>query len=803
MGFTHIKYTLRKMIPWRRWGILSVGVLALSIWYANCLPDPLFSDPESTVLIDGEGQLMGARIARDGQWRFPPIEVVPTAFEDAILTFEDKRFYYHPGVDPLAMARAIRLNLAAGEVVSGGSTLSMQVIRLARKGKSRTIWEKLIEVIWATRLELRYSKKEILALYASHAPFGGNVVGLEAAAWKYFGRSARQLSLAESAALAVLPNAPSMIHPGKNRDLLRAKRDRLIHQMAENLSLDSLDVQLSLAEALPLKPKTLPQLAPHLLERVHQKAGRDQHLVASTLNAQWQSRINEIVDRYHQRFKLSGIHNAAVLVVEVSTGKIKTYVGNVTSTDPEHHSAVDIVSSRRSTGSILKPFLYASMLSEGELLPDMLVSDIPSRFGGYKPANFDRKFKGVVPASEALSRSLNIPAIRMLSEYGVARFQDKLEDIGLTTFDRSPDDYGLTLVLGGGEATLEELVSTYAGMARSLKHFEGWGQRYHPQAYQPSSYLKGDSPYADLQSMKAHGPLSVASIWATFEAMIQVSRPYEEQNWQRFSSSRKIAWKTGTSYGFRDAWAIGCTPDYVVGVWVGNADGEGRPELIGSQAAAPILFDVWDVIGESQSWFERPEAEMEERMICHKSGHLASDICPQQSLKPIPATGYSTLRCPYHQQILIDPDSLKRVNSNCASPLEMVQRTYFVLPPIEEMYYRDLHADYVGLPTFRTDCQSGATDVGNMQVIYPTVDAEIYLPRKLDGSMGKAIFEVAHQEENMKIFWHLDATFIGETRQIHQMALSPPPGKHTITWTDQNGKQITRRFEILEEQTKS
>ncbi|MEO0580578.1 MAG: penicillin-binding protein 1C [Bacteroidota bacterium] len=791
------------MIPWRRWGILSVMVLVLSIWYANCLPNPLFADPKSTVLMDEEGQLMGARIASDGQWRFPPIEAVPTAFEDAILTFEDKRFYYHPGVDPLAMARAIRLNLAAGEVVSGGSTLSMQVIRLARKGKSRTIWEKLIEVIWATRLELRYSKKEILALYASHAPFGGNVVGLEAAAWKYFGRSADQLSLAESAALAVLPNAPSMIHPGKNRDLLRAKRDKLILQMAESLAWDSLDVQLSLAEALPLKPKALPRLAPHLLERVHQNAQRNQHLVSSTLNAQWQGRINEIVDRYHQRFKLSGIHNVAVLVEEVSTGEVKVYVGNVNSTDPEHHSAVDIIPSRRSTGSILKPFLYAAMLSEGELLPDMLVADIPSRFGGYKPANFDRKFKGVVPASQALSRSLNIPAIRMLSEYGVARFQDKLEDIGLTTFDRSPDEYGLTLVLGGGEATLEELVSAYAGMARSLKHFEGWGQQYHPQAYQPSRYIQGSTPYANLQSMKAHGPLSAASIWGTFEAMIQVSRPYEEQNWQRFSSSRKIAWKTGTSYGFRDAWAIGCTPDHVVGVWVGNADGEGRPELIGSQAAAPILFDVWDVIGESQSWFDRPESEMEEKMICQKSGHLASEICPHKSLKSIPASGYSTPPCPYHQSILIDPDSLKRVNSDCASPLEMMQKTYFVLPPIEEMYYRDLHADYVGLPTFRSDCQSATTDVGTMQIIYPTVNAEIYLPRKLDGSTEKAIFEVAHQEENMKIFWHLDATFIGSTRQIHQMALAPTPGRHTITWIDQNGKQITRRFEILEDQTKS
>ncbi|MEL6133352.1 MAG: penicillin-binding protein 1C, partial [Bacteroidota bacterium] len=476
------------MIPWRRrWGILTVVCLALGIWYAQCLPDPLFHDPVSTVLVDEEGQLLGARIASDGQWRFPPMDTVPQYFEDAILTFEDKRFYYHPGVDPLAMARAIRLNVSAGSIVSGGSTLSMQVIRLARRGKPRTIWEKLIEVIWATRLELRYSKKEILALYASHAPFGGNVVGLEAASWKYFGRSARHLTLAEAAALAVLPNAPGIIHPGKNRDLLRAKRDRLIHQMVQAFELDSLDLQLALAEGLPMKPKPLPQLAPHLLERIHQeaKAKPSQHFVHATLNGQWQNRINEIVDRYHQRFKLSGIHNMGVVVAEVNTGAIKVYVGNVTSSDPEHQSAVDMIPARRSTGSILKPFLYASMLSEGELLPDMLVSDIPSRFGGYKPANFDKKFKGVVPASQALSQSLNIPAVRMLSEFGVARFQDKLEEIGLTTFDRAPSDYGLTLVLGGGEATLEELVAAYAGMARTLKHYGSWGQQYHPQAYDP------------------------------------------------------------------------------------------------------------------------------------------------------------------------------------------------------------------------------------------------------------------------------------------------------------------------------
>ncbi len=771
-----------------------IVLAVLGIAYYFCLPEPLFHDPFCTVLSSRENKLLGARIANDGQWRFPPADSVPEKFSKAIIAFEDKRFYRHIGVDPLATGRALRLNLQAGEVVSGGSTLSMQVIRLARKGKSRSYFEKIIEMILATRLEARYSKAEILALYASYAPFGGNVVGIDAAAWKYFGRSAHQLSWAESATLAVLPNAPSLIHPGRNRDALKRKRDDLLLKLAETGIVDSLTAALAQYEPLPQKPLALPAHAPHLLEQVRQQEIEAKSIFRSSLNFSLQKQANRILAHHHHLLSQNDIHNAAAIIADIETGQVLAYVGNTPCDEKEHGCTVDVIPARRSTGSILKPFLYAAMIDDGVILPNTLVPDVPSRYGGYHPKNYDRDYDGAVPAHRALSRSLNVPAVHMLNQYGLARFHTRLQQYGMTTLDYAPDHYGLTLVLGGAEASLWDLAGMYASMARTLNHYSLYHGKYDKGDFHPLVLQQQASSRAKLQD---HGVLSTAACFQTFEAMSKVNRPEEDRNWQTFASAGKVAWKTGTSYGFRDAWAIGVTPRYVVAVWVGNADGEGRPGLVGVEAAAPVMFDLFDALGRQQSWFAAPFGELVMSPVCRLSGHQPGPYCPIDSMM-IYRQGQQSGPCPYHKRIHLDAEGHFRVDDACYSPQDMTHKAYFVLPPIQESYYQSRNPDFIPMPPIHPECQELAGEEKAMELVYPKFRTKIYIPIDLDGLASKTVFEVTHRDSEAIIYWHLDDYYLGQTQGIHEMALQPTSGLHRLSLVDMNGERLERKFEILD-----
>jgi penicillin-binding protein 1C len=375
----------------------SISLLVVLVIFFFCLPNPLFNKPSSTVLEDRSGNLIQAQIASDGQWRFPYNNQVPEKFKQSIIQYEDRYFYKHIGINPYSIYRAVKLNIKARRVVAGGSTISMQVIRLVRNGKSRTFKEKLIDIFCALRLEIGYSKNEILSLYVSHAPFGGNVVGLDAASWRYFGRPAKLLSWAESATLAVLPNSPALIYPGKNRDALLRKRDRLLKSLYLSGKIDRTTYNLSLTEPLPLKPFPLPQLAPQLLARVindHQMGKQ----VITSLDANLQKQVMRIIAYHHNYLKENKINNAAALVLDVETGRTLCYVGNVDEPNKKAEGYdVDIITSARSTGSILKPFLYAAMLQDGLILPNTLIPDIPTQIAGYTPKNYNEGYDGAVP----------------------------------------------------------------------------------------------------------------------------------------------------------------------------------------------------------------------------------------------------------------------------------------------------------------------------------------------------------------------------------------------------------------------
>lgn len=702
----------------RRWWIIGTAAALFLAWLL-CLPRNLFKGTVySTVVESAEGELLGARIADDGQWRFPPSTEVPERFATALVQFEDKRFWWHPGVDLLAIGRAFKDNIKEGHTVSGGSTITMQVIRLSR-GKERTIWQKIIEAVQATRLELRYSKKKILALYASHAPFGGNVVGLEAAAWRYFGRPADELSWAESATLAILPNSPASMHPGKNREALKEKRDRLLERLCKKGYIDRETLEASLEEPLPEVPLQLPSYARHYVEHCT-KGQKTRTGIKFTL----QKAVEEVCDRRSDDLSEEGIADMAAVVIDNSTGDIIAYVGNTSKDRKRPGVDVDVASSPRSTGSILKPVLFKAALEEGTILPATLLPDIPVNLSGFAPQNFDHQFYGAVHANNALARSLNIPAVFLLQEYGVPRFLERLQNCNIGTLENDASHYGLSLILGGGECRLDEVTRMYSKMA-----------------------------------VEASESLSA---WYTMDALKEVNRP-DELDWRLIRSVRKAAWKTGTSYGFRDAWAVGMTPHYTIGVWAGNAEGQGVAGLTGARTAGPVMFDILNLLPAESCWFEMPSKDGEYVKICKDSGHLAGPDCTDTEDMLIPKAGLETEPCPYHKT------------------------GEFVLPPAMEWYYRPHHPEYKGATHNTTSA---------IAFIYPSNGSTIQLPRQLSGEIEGAVFRAAHHNPETKIWWHLDGNYIGETSLIHEMKLAPEKGKHTLTIVDENGESAAVTFYI-------
>lgn len=765
-----------------RWAVFFTAITI----YAFCLKRPLFDKPYATVVETDKGELLGARIAADGQWRFPQQDSVPDKFERCITLYEDEYFYRHLGFNPVAMGKAVRANLQSGKVVRGGSTITQQVIRLSR-GKRRSYWEKLIEVVLATRLELGYSKKEILSFYAAHAPFGGNVVGLDMAAWRYFGVRPHQLSWAETATLAVLPNAPGLIFPGKNQQELGRKRNQLLKKLLDRGVIDRPTYDLAIQEPLPQKPFDLPQLAPHLLDRLAaQNPGKR---FRTTVDGSLQQRTNEIVARYYQQYKTNEVHNLCVIVVDVKTRNVLAYVGN-SPADASHGKDVDIIVAPRSTGSVLKPLLYASMLDSGDLLPEQLVADIPTQIGGYSPKNFDMTYDGAVPASAALSRSLNIPSVLMLRDFGVYRFYDRLRELKLNDINKPPNHYGLSLVLGGAESNLWDLVRAYAAMTGTLTHFALGDGQYRTGEYAELN-LEADQK-ANFGKPTFDKPvLGAAAIYLTYQAMREVNRPQGDEAWKFYDSSLEIAWKTGTSFGNRDAWAIGTNSRYVVGVWVGNASGEGRPGLTGVESAAPVLFEVFNQLPRA-GWFKPPLNDLQEVTVCSKSGFLAGEFCPQSEVM-VPLSARRARVCPYHRPVHLDAAGL-RVTSDCEAVENMVVKPWFVLPPVMEWYYKASHVDYEVLPPFRDGCAPDGEK--RMDFIYPQESGKIYLTRDFTGAVQPVVFKVAYKADKV-LFWYLNGKYLGQTRKFHDMPVVTQTGRYFLTVTNEQGQEINRWVEVV------
>jgi len=757
---------------------LAAVLFGIGVWWFFCLPANLFDKPRSTHILDRSGQLIAAKIADDGQWRFPAADSVPAKFKACIIAYEDRRFYKHMGFSPSAILRAAWQNISTGEVVSGASTLTMQAMRMARSPNPRSVFQKAIEIAWATRAEWRYSKEEILNLYASNAPFGGNVVGLEAAAWRYFNKPSYALSWSESAVLAVLPNAPGMIYPGRNPAELLRKRNALLLTLRDSGMISEEDYTLALLEDLPTTPLPLPSNANHLLATASKKySGKRIH---STINRSLQNESTNILARRLESLRANHIKHGAILIADTETGEILAYVGNGKSFGDNDGTANDMITTPRSSGSILKPFLYGAMIESGILTPQRLIPDIPTQYSGFAPKNYDESFSGAVPAEAALARSLNIPAVRMLRDFGIPNFHKTLNESGFSTITNPPSYYGLSLILGGAEVTLWDLVNAYRMLGNTLIRY-------------PSR-----PPYTAIGYSQNHKdtlpdfPLHAGASWATAEAMALVTRPDEQASWEVFGGSEKIAWKTGTSYGFRDAWAVGLTAKYTVGVWVGNAGGDGRPGITGLNAAAPILFDVFNILPDV-NWFNPPSGELTQTEICAQSGMRASDRCGVIRTEQIPKTSLETGACTYCLWAHLDESENFRVHADCY-PLDKIQtKSWFILPPLEAWFYQRYHADYYRLPDWYPGC-TGEKSGNNISMIYPRDESSVFIPRELGGIKEKIVLKAAHTQPNAVIYWHLNDAYIGTTSGFHQMEIQVPKGVYRLHLVDEDGE--TYRTEI-------
>lgn len=762
---------IKKIKPWQ-WGVILF--LSTALLYFAIPPDnPLFNTEYSTIIRDEQGDLLHAYINKEEQWHFPPSEAeIPEKLKEAVISYEDEAFYSHPGIDPSAIARAFYNNLREGEITSGASTLTMQVARM-RNPKSRNYFNKLLEIIDALKIELYYSKEEILSLYLNHAPYGGNVIGYQTAAYKFFGKKPEQLTWGEAATLAVLPNAPGLIYPGEPSKLLELKRNSLLKKLFDRGVIEELTYQLASIEPVPDQFITFATDAPHLSRFLKTKYP-DQKELNTTINQRIQRISNQIAEKHHSILAPYAIHNLSILIADTQSGAIKAYVGSPDFFDGKHNGQVDGVQAARSSGSILKPFLYALSMDEGLILPQSLIRDLPTYFDGFAPSNANETFQGVATAKEALVSSLNIPAVRLLNAYGIFQFYTFLKMAGVSTLFRSADDYGLPLILGGAEVNMWEMVALYRALAN-----EG--------LIQNNTLLKDELNQQGKQVMSA------GASYLTLEMMKELVRPGSEYYWRRFSNQQQFAWKTGTSFGHKDAWAIGVNPQYTIAVWVGNFNGETNKNLSGASSAGPILFDLLQAlpIKQSEKWFTKNEVDFTPKKICSLSGFAATKACTEVDTVDAPYFMKPLRTCDYHETRYFSADGRYQTCSHCWDKLGAIQESVTIYAPDIAYYLRENGQYIEAILGHFPECPRYKSEQ-SIEIIYPNLDAKLFLPRDYDGKIQEVICKVGNTQAVEKIYWYLNESFLGSTKENHKMAIHFQPGKNNLKVVAENGSEDSR-----------
>jgi penicillin-binding protein 1C len=761
--------------------VLAVGFFIL-IFFLRPISGTPFDVSYSSIVRDREGKVLRVFLGGDEQWCFPPDSSIPLSSElvESVLFYEDRNYYSHFGVDFSALFRAFWQNLQEGRIISGASTITMQLIRLSEP-RQRNILTKLIEITLALRLNLKYNKEDILRMYLDHAPYGGNIRGIRAASWRYFKKEPVQISWAEAAVLAILPNAPGLISPTQDPLKLLHKRNLFLDRMKDEGIIDEEILQLSKAEAIPAREFSIPMYAAHLSEYL--VSGRDSQQIDTTIDLDIQRASEEIISRYSVYMKTLGIRNMSVIIADTSSREIRGYIASQDYFDVSGLGWIDGARAPRSSGSILKPFLYGLAMDEGMIISDSLLEDVPVHYGSFSPTNADHSYHGLVTAKDALIQSFNIPATRLLDEYGILQFYQFLKDGGITTLFRHPFDYGLPLILGGAETSLIEITGLYAGLGN-------YGN-FKPLRVIPEAELPGGKEIEDNQLISPFAAFSILQI------LKELDRPGAEYYWDQFSKQRPIAWKTGTSYGQRDAWSIGTSPRWTIGVWVGNFDGEENGNIRGSTIAAPLLFDILNSLPGSseETWFEEGIRWTRHEKVSPQTGYRVGSLDTDFEFLPVPVDSKPLKISPYHKNVFIDEIFGFEVCSSCWNHETLKEEVRLIYPPNILSFMR-ARGNLYGEPLqHNPDCPNNGT-FHPINMLYPEEGTHLWIPRDIGGVLQKVTLQAAHSISGALLYWYVDDVYYGSTQREHELAVELKRGEHKITLIDKQGNRLVCGFTV-------
>ena len=774
----------RRLRPRELW-VLGAVILApillalLARLLADAVPLPArLAESPSTVVLYADGSPAHVFLSPDEKYRIAAdLGRIDPDYIAALLRFEDKRFFAHHGVDGFALARAVGLNLRHRRVVSGASTLTLQLVRVLEP-RPRTLVSKMVEAARAMQLEARLTKREILAAYLSFAPYGGNLEGVEAASQAYFGHGAQDLSSSEIAVLLAVPQRPEARRPSPgNAARLRAARDQIATWLIERGALPEEPLEAAVPERLRPLPRDLPHAARWMRER-----RPTLRRLPSTLERGVQRTAEEILGRAHHGLRRLGIHNGAVVVLEHGNGAVRALVGNPDFWDAEHGGQIAGFAVARSPGSALKPFLYALAIDRGLALPEHLVADVPRIWDGWAPENYDGRWSGLVELEEALSRSLNLPFVTLLEELGIESFVGTLRQLGAASLSPEPGRYGLSVALGGAELTPLEMAGLYAVLARRGRSLE------------PHWLVDGAAGRAAARGVPWISP---GAAWLTRRALARRDRPDFPERRRIAGSPSHIHWKTGTSYGHRDAWAIGSGPHYTVAVWLGNFDNHSSVDLVGADAAGPILFDLLEAL-ESAAPSPEPEirpADLKQVEVCAVSGHAPTAACPERRAAWALRARVPTRPCPYHVAVEVDVDRGLAVNPSCRAGRQVERRTFLVWPGDVRRFLAARHRAQPSPPSLAPECEAVTRrepilvepPPGQILMLVPGVpasDQEVAL--LADAALGA------------RLSWFVDGEYLGAAAAGETLWWTPRPGRHRILVMDQAGASASRMLEVRE-----
>ncbi len=718
----------------------------------------------SKVIYDREGRTVHTYLTEDDKWRIKAgLDEITPELRKAIILKEDKYFYYHPGINPFSLVRAVYKNIISNRRVSGASTISMQLARLLHPA-ARTYTNKVIEMFRALQLEWYYSKDEILQMYLNLVPYGGNIEGVKSASLLYFEQEPEALSLSQILALSVIPNKPTSLRPGKNNQKLVAFRNKWLNYFLEKGYYSELEIQTALAEPLIMQRHAAPDDLPHLSRRLANKI--DDVEVFTTVNMEIQKDVELLCKNYIGRIRHRNIGNCAVLVLDNKTREAVAYVGSSDFYDLLSQGQVDGVQAVRSPGSTLKPFLYALVMDKGMVTPASILPDVPVDIGGWTPENYDEKFKGRVSVEEALSLSLNVPAVRLLDDLGLATFTKFLIASSCETIEQQQEDLGLSLILGGCGNTLEELTNMYAMLAD--------GGNYKPIRYT-----------VNQKEVTAQKLLSSGSVWMVGNILTMLQRPDLRMNFEKSKNLPKISWKTGTSYGRRDAWSIGFNTSYSVGVWVGNFAGNGVPDLNGAGYATPLLFEVFHLLDyyRKASQFDIPD-DIDIRLVCQDSGLPPSDSCTNQiSDYYIPGVSSNT-KCDHLKEVYVNANEDISYCKSCLPAQGYKIKSYPNLAPEIIAYYEYEHIPYHSIPNHNPKCTRLFEEQGP-EINSLTDGATYYLLRDESNRLKLSCLA---QNDVSHLYWYIDDVFYKKVATGEELFFSPRSGRIKISCVDDKGR---------------